>query len=331
MAVADHALALLFAVVRDIARADASTRLGQWNRVISPSISGKRLGILGLGAVGMAGGEEGAEGRIGQRPARGAADHVNVGEEGGRRLVGGGVVDVVGRAALHDPPAAHQRDLIGHAHRLVRLMRDQKNRRPFDAAVAAMRYPPRGVRGVSVSTRANGFGRIPDYFARVEAETATLVQLETRAASDSLLQDLSRLFATRGKSYIYIANGHGAWEAANANLFSRGDTALVLATGVAGGLSSSGAGHAPGYWMGVGLCLVGALCTATVTVVAKRLGALPLGTLAWWQCALGATVLNPKRLGNPPEYAALAMLMIENGYFNGEDVRLDGAIRMAPR
>jgi 4-hydroxy-2-oxoheptanedioate aldolase len=50
------------------------------------------------------------------------------------------------------------------------------------AAVAAMRYPPRGVRGVSVSTRANGFGRIPDYFARVEAETATLVQLETRAA-----------------------------------------------------------------------------------------------------------------------------------------------------
>ena len=47
--------------------------------------------------------------------------------------------------------------------------------------------------------------------------------------------------------------------------------------------------------------------------------------------ALGASVLNPKRLGNPPEYAALAMCMIENGYFNGEDVRLDGGIRMAPR
>ena len=47
--------------------------------------------------------------------------------------------------------------------------------------------------------------------------------------------------------------------------------------------------------------------------------------------ALGATVLNPKRLGNPVEYANLAMCMIENGYFNGEDVRLDGAIRMAPR
>ena len=47
--------------------------------------------------------------------------------------------------------------------------------------------------------------------------------------------------------------------------------------------------------------------------------------------ALGATVLNPKRLGQPAEYANLAMCMIENGYFNGEDVRLDGGIRMAPR
>lgn len=47
--------------------------------------------------------------------------------------------------------------------------------------------------------------------------------------------------------------------------------------------------------------------------------------------ALGASVPHPKRLGNPDEYAALALMMIENGYFNGEDVRLDGAIRMAPR
>ncbi len=47
--------------------------------------------------------------------------------------------------------------------------------------------------------------------------------------------------------------------------------------------------------------------------------------------ALGASVLNPKRLGNPAEYANLAMTMIENGYFNGEDVRLDGGIRMTPR
>ena len=47
--------------------------------------------------------------------------------------------------------------------------------------------------------------------------------------------------------------------------------------------------------------------------------------------ALSAQVPFPKRLGRPDEFAHLAHTMITNGYFNGEDVRLDGAIRMAPR
>jgi NAD(P)-dependent dehydrogenase (short-subunit alcohol dehydrogenase family) len=47
--------------------------------------------------------------------------------------------------------------------------------------------------------------------------------------------------------------------------------------------------------------------------------------------ALGASVPFPKRLGDPAEYARLAVEMVSNGYFNGEDVRLDGGIRMAPR
>ena len=47
--------------------------------------------------------------------------------------------------------------------------------------------------------------------------------------------------------------------------------------------------------------------------------------------ALGAQVPFPRRLGNPEEYASLALEMIRNSYWNGEDVRLDGAIRMAPR
>src|SRR5882757_8881400 len=46
--------------------------------------------------------------------------------------------------------------------------------------------------------------------------------------------------------------------------------------------------------------------------------------------SLAASVPFPKRLGEPEEYAALALMMIENGYLNGEDIRLDGAIRMAP-
>jgi NAD(P)-dependent dehydrogenase (short-subunit alcohol dehydrogenase family) len=46
---------------------------------------------------------------------------------------------------------------------------------------------------------------------------------------------------------------------------------------------------------------------------------------------LNKTVPFPKRMGRPPEYAKLALAMIENPYFNGEDVRLDGAIRMPPK
>ncbi|HET9427992.1 MAG TPA: SDR family NAD(P)-dependent oxidoreductase [Allosphingosinicella sp.] len=47
--------------------------------------------------------------------------------------------------------------------------------------------------------------------------------------------------------------------------------------------------------------------------------------------ALAAQVPFPKRLGQPEEYARLALFMAENPYLNGEYVRLDGAIRMAPR
>ena len=47
--------------------------------------------------------------------------------------------------------------------------------------------------------------------------------------------------------------------------------------------------------------------------------------------ALAASVPFPKRLGEAEEYASLALEMVRNGYFNGEDVRLDGSIRMGLR
>ena len=49
------------------------------------------------------------------------------------------------------------------------------------------------------------------------------------------------------------------------------------------------------------------------------------------QDSLGASVPFPSRLGQPAEYAALAIHIIENGYINGETIRIDGALRMAPR
>ncbi len=59
----------------------------------------------------------------------------------------------------------------------------------------------------------------------------------------ALWPDLRALAGTRHNVAAYIANGHGTWEAANTNLFSRGDKALVLATGVFGlGWAASVAG-----------------------------------------------------------------------------------------
>ena len=46
---------------------------------------------------------------------------------------------------------------------------------------------------------------------------------------------------------------------------------------------------------------------------------------------LNASVPFPKRLGKPDEFASLAMELVRNSYFNGQSIRLDGAIRMAPR
>ena len=51
------------------------------------------------------------------------------------------------------------------------------------------------------------------------------------ALTDSLLRDLAPAVRHQGRAYIYIANGHGAWEAALTNVLSRGDKMLVLESG----------------------------------------------------------------------------------------------------
>jgi NAD(P)-dependent dehydrogenase (short-subunit alcohol dehydrogenase family) len=49
------------------------------------------------------------------------------------------------------------------------------------------------------------------------------------------------------------------------------------------------------------------------------------------QDSLGQQVPYPSRLGAPDEYARLVLAIADNGYLNGETIRLDGAIRMAPK
>jgi NAD(P)-dependent dehydrogenase (short-subunit alcohol dehydrogenase family) len=57
------------------------------------------------------------------------------------------------------------------------------------------------------------------------------------------------------------------------------------------------------------------------------LGALPEDKRA----ALAADVVFPKRLGMPAEYASLVAAIVDNGYLNGETIRLDGSLRMPPK
>lgn len=70
-----------------------------------------------------------------------------------------------------------------------------------------------------------------------------------------------------------------------------------------------------------------------VNTIAPGLFLTPLlkGLSEQAQKSLGAQVPHPSRLGHPDEYAALAVHIAENPMLNGETIRLDGAIRMAPR
>lgn len=67
-------------------------------------------------------------------------------------------------------------------------------------AVAATRYPPRGIRGVAGTTRGAGYGRWPSYFAEAENEICIVLQLET-AASVALARDIG---AVEGVDALFI-------------------------------------------------------------------------------------------------------------------------------
>jgi len=70
-------------------------------------------------------------------------------------------------------------------------------------AVAATRYPPRGIRGFATATRASRFGRIKDYHTRAEEEICVLVQVETRTALDNL----EAIAACDGVDGVFIGPG----------------------------------------------------------------------------------------------------------------------------
>src|ERR1700679_3554465 len=73
---------------------------------------------------------------------------------------------------------------------------------------------------------------MPDEVLRAMHRPALDIYSHTQVEpTESLLRDLTRVFATKGKSYIYIANGHGAWGTVLSNVLSSGDKVLVLESG----------------------------------------------------------------------------------------------------
>jgi 4-hydroxy-2-oxoheptanedioate aldolase len=67
-------------------------------------------------------------------------------------------------------------------------------------AVAAVRYPPRGVRGVSAASRASNFGRVKDYLNKADEEICLLVQIESKAA----LEQLEPISSIEGVDGVFI-------------------------------------------------------------------------------------------------------------------------------
>jgi alanine-glyoxylate transaminase/serine-glyoxylate transaminase/serine-pyruvate transaminase len=73
---------------------------------------------------------------------------------------------------------------------------------------------------------------VPDaVLAAMQRPAIDIYSGEMIGITDSCLADLKELFRTKGRTYIYAANGHGGWEAAVSNVLSRGDTVLVLESG----------------------------------------------------------------------------------------------------
>ena len=109
-------------------------------------------------------------------------------------------VSLVVRPASNDPVVIKRLLDIGAQSLLVPYVQTVEE---AEAAVAAVRYPPRGIRGVAGMTRASRFGRVEGYAKHAEEELCLLVQVETRVALDSL----EAIAAVDGVDGIFIGPG----------------------------------------------------------------------------------------------------------------------------
>jgi len=113
------------------------------------------------------------------------------------RACEGGTAEPVVRVPWNDPVVVKRLLDQGARSFLFPFVQSAEEAR---RAVAATRYPPRGIRGFAGTTRANRYARIPDYAKRAEAEICVLVQAETRKA----VGEIEAIAAVEGVDGIFI-------------------------------------------------------------------------------------------------------------------------------
>jgi 4-hydroxy-2-oxoheptanedioate aldolase len=108
-----------------------------------------------------------------------------------------GTAEPVVRAPWNDAVVIKRILDVGGRSLLIPFVQNAEDAR---RAVAATRYPPLGIRGVSVAPRANQYGRVPNYHHTAHQEICILLQVETRAA----LAEIEAIAAVEGVDGIFI-------------------------------------------------------------------------------------------------------------------------------
>jgi 4-hydroxy-2-oxoheptanedioate aldolase len=113
------------------------------------------------------------------------------------RAAGGGTAEPIVRVPWNEPVAVKRVLDQGAQSLLFPFVQSAEEAR---RAVAATRYPPKGIRGVAGVSRATRYGRIPNYFGRAETELCVIVQVETRKA----VAAVEEIAAVEGVDGVFI-------------------------------------------------------------------------------------------------------------------------------
>ena len=109
----------------------------------------------------------------------------------------GGTAEPIFRIPWNEPVIIKRALDVGARTLLIPFVQNVEEAR---AAVAATRYPPLGIRGVSVAPRANDYGRVSNYHANANLDICVLLQIETRAA----VEQIEAIAAVDGVDGLFI-------------------------------------------------------------------------------------------------------------------------------